>query len=68
MTTPTLAISATLNSAPATRNGELSMLLTLVEMAVQAAGSGTGTRTSGTVNLPAGAGSASFTFTPNAAT
>jgi hypothetical protein len=66
MTTPTLAISATLNSAPVTRDGELSLLQILVNMAVHAVGGGTGTVTSGTVNLPAGAGSASFTYTPNA--
>jgi hypothetical protein len=66
MATPTLAISATLNSAPVSRNGELSMLVTLVEMVTQAAGGGAGTLTSGTVNLPAAAGSASWTYTPNA--
>jgi hypothetical protein len=71
--TPTLVITATLNTDPVSRDGELSMLQWLTELAVtQVRGAG-GAATSGTVNLPANVpggtadGSATFAYTPNAA-
>ena len=66
MATPELVITATLSTSPPSRDGELSMLQTLVDMAVQVARSAGGGSTSGTVNLPAAAGSATWVFTPNA--
>jgi hypothetical protein len=67
MATPTLAITATLATAPVSRSGELQALQQLTEMAVTAARGAGGTSTSGTVNLPAAAGSATWTYTANAA-
>lgn len=67
MATPELVITATLNTTPVSRDGELQALQTAVEMAVQKARSAGGAATSGTVNLAHGDGSASWTYTPNAA-
>jgi hypothetical protein len=66
MATPELVITATLSTAPVSRDGELQALQQLTDMAVNAARGAGGASTSGTVNLPAAAGTASWSYTPNA--
>ena len=68
MATPTLVITATLNTAPVSRQSELQVLQYLSVMAREAARSTGGNKaTSGTVNGASGVGSATWAFTPNAA-
>ena len=68
MATPTFTVTATLNSAPVSRNAELEALDQLCKMAIQQARSTGGNNAqSGTVNAGFGAGSATWAFTSNAA-
>lgn len=67
MATPTLVITATLNTAPVSRQSELQVLQRLCETAIHAARStGGNNATSGTVTEPAGVGSCTWAYTPNA--